>query len=365
MIRAIVVDDERPALRELEYMLKKHPQISIIGMYTDPLRAIDEIGQLKPQIVFMDINMPQLRGIDAASRVLEGSPDTDIIFVTSYDEYAVEAFEIHALDYLLKPINAARMEKTVERILNKLPVEKEKDAQKLQIRCFGKFQIGWEHQEPIKLRAEKTRELLAFLLQNQGRDISKDELLDQLWTEYDPDKAIRQLYNGIYYIRKALESYGVDRSTISISSNYNLKLGESEYDVGRFYELEKTIADKSLNGLLEMETLYKGDYFEGEDYTWAQAESERLSNSYQKCLIRLAKLFMEHGEPDEAEKRLKKSYEVNPYEETTTELLVRLYIEKGDKTKAVRHLNSYSSLIKEELGISPNDSLNKLFQSLK
>jgi chemotaxis response regulator CheB len=73
MIKAVLVDDERPALRGLEHLLKSYPEISISGMYTNPLKAIDEIGQLKPDIVFLDINMPQLKGIDAATRILDSS----------------------------------------------------------------------------------------------------------------------------------------------------------------------------------------------------------------------------------------------------------------------------------------------------
>jgi len=119
MIRAVLVDDERPALRGLEHLLKNYSEVSIIGMYTNPLIAIEEIGFLKPQVVFMDINMPQLKGIDAASRILDLSPDTDIVFVTAFDQYAIEAFEIHALDYILKPISTERLGKTIERMMMK------------------------------------------------------------------------------------------------------------------------------------------------------------------------------------------------------------------------------------------------------
>jgi len=168
MITAVLVDDMRPALRELEFLLKKYPEISISGMYTDPLAAIEKIGEMKPQVVFLDINMPQLKGIDAGSRILDLSPETDIVFVTAYDQYAVEAFEVHAMDYLLKPVAEKRLEKTVVRLQKKFSKAKEKHSLKLQIRCFGRFQMGWEGREPIKWRTEKARELFTFLLQNHS-----------------------------------------------------------------------------------------------------------------------------------------------------------------------------------------------------
>lgn len=365
MIKAVLVDDERPALRRLENLLKTYQEITIAGMYTSPLKAVDEIGHVKPHVVFLDINMPQLQGIDAASKILDASPDTDIIFVTAYDQYAVEAFELHALDYILKPITPDRLYKTVARVTKRKPVVQECSDQKLLIKCLGCYKVAWENQEPIKWRAEKTKELFAYLLQNQGRDISKGELLDKLWEEDDPDRAIRQLYNGIYYIRKALEEYGVDRSLISIGSNYNLKLGPVDYDVGRLYELEGSNQADSLETLEEMESLYAGGYLEGEDYPWAYFERENLGKLYQQCLIKLSRQYIEKKQFEKAESKLTKAYTQNPYEEIVTELLLKLYMETGEKSKAVRHFNSYSKLIKEDLGIKPDNKLYELYQSMK
>ncbi len=365
MIKAVLVDDERPALLGLEHLLKGYPEISIAGTYTNPLEAINEISRLKPQIVFLDINMPQLKGIDTASKILESSPQTDIVFVTAFDQYAVEAFELHALDYILKPIDPERLKKTVERVMKKKPVVQKSSDRKLHIKCLGGFRINWENQEPIKWRAEKTRELFAFLLLNQGRDISKDELLDRLWTEDEPEKAIRQLYNGIYYIRKALDDYGVGTSLISIGSNYNLKLGLVAYDVGRFYELEKSSYADSLEMLEEMEALYTGDYLEGEYFPWAYFERESLSKLYLQCVIKLSSRYIENNQFDRAESKLIKAYARNPYEEIITELLLRLYIQTGEKSKAVRHFNVHKKLIQEELGIKPNDKLCELCLSIK
>ncbi len=91
------------------------------------------------------------------------------------------------MDYLLKPVSEERLEKTIARLLKKAQLPKEQVSFKLQIRCFGRFQMGWEGKEPVKWRIEKAKELFAFLLQSHSRNISKDELLDRLWPEDDPD----------------------------------------------------------------------------------------------------------------------------------------------------------------------------------
>jgi len=360
MITAILVDDMRPALRELEFLLKQYPDISIDGMFTDPLSAIEKIGELKPQAVFLDINMPQLQGMDAASRILDLSPETDIVFVTAYDQYAVEAFELHAMDYLLKPITKERMERTVERLRKKVPMSKELHSSKLQIRCFGRFRMGWEGQEPIKWRIEKARELFAYLLQNHSRKISRDELLDALWPEDSPDRAVKLLYNGIYYIRKALEAYGIDSSLIRIGNDYNLKLGPADWDVRRFCELCENNTEDRLETLEEMVTLYTNDYLYGEYYPWSDFERERLSRRYEQIIIELSKRYLMEKKYDLAENIILKAYHRNPFTEEISELLLRLYNETGNKSSAIRHYNAYSALIKEELGIEPDKRLQEL-----
>ncbi len=364
MITAVLVDDIRPALRELEFLLKKHPDISIAGMYTDPLKAIEKIGELKPQAVFLDINMPLLRGIDAGSRILDLSPETDIVFVTAYDQYAVEAFELNALDYLLKPISEDRLEKTVARLRQKSAFNiREKQSLKLQIRCFGRFWMGWEGQEPVKWRIEKAKEIFAFLLQNHGRNISRDELLDRLWPDDNTDRAVKQLYNGIYYIRKALENYAIGRDLINLDHCYNLRLGPVDWDVRRFCELLTKQPANRYENLEEMEALYTDDYLAGEFYSWSDNETNRLANLFEQGVIMLSKKYLHEQEYDKAEGVLLKAYAKNPYSEKITELLLGLYMETDRKVSAARHFKAYSALLVKELGIVPDQRLYALIRA--
>lgn len=359
MIHAVLVDDERPALRELEFLLKKHPEIWVTGIFDNPLQALESIRQLKPQVVFLDIFMPQLRGIDAASRILEDSPDTDIVFVTAFDNYAIEAFELNALDYVLKPINEARFNKTIERLLERKTAVRQGSAKKLLINSFGRFRVGMAGKDPIRWRSEKTKELFAFLLQYQGQYVSKEEILNKLWTYEDPDKAIKLLYNGVYYIRKALKDGGSDSIVTGSGENYCLKLGAAEWDAADFYRLAE---DDMIESLEKMEGLYEGDYLQGEDYLWADIERERLVNIYIKCLVGISKWHTSRKRPDKAEDYLMKAYDKNPYNEDITELLMRLYMETGNKSKAVKHFTAYSKLMRAELGIRPNKKLQELYR---
>ena len=365
MLKAVLVDDERPALRVLEILLRNFDGVSVIGSFTKPNEAIKKIGELKPDVVFLDISMPQMCGLDAASMILEGSPDTDIVFVTAFDRYAIEAFELHAFDYILKPVNIDRLGKTVERMKRTLTVSQKNNSQRLKIKCLGQFEVGWENDAPIKWRAEKTKELFAFLLLNEGRELSKEELLEALWTDAVPEKSIRQLYNGIYYIRKTLKEYGIARDLVSLGGNYCMKLGDVDYDVKRFYEFENGSKASGVDELEKLEQLYTGEYLRCEYYEWANSERERLSRTYQSLLFKLSDELIKKKGWDGAEACLLKAYNKNPYDERATERLLKVYLSSGNVNKVVTHYNAYEKLLKDDLGVVPSERIKDIMKALK
>lgn len=111
--KALVVDDERLARKDLSNMLSEIEGIEVIGEAEDVPSGIKAIEELKPDIVFLDIQMPGQTGFDLVEQI---DFDGKIIFVTAYDEFALRAFEINALDYLMKPVNKDRLQKSIERI---------------------------------------------------------------------------------------------------------------------------------------------------------------------------------------------------------------------------------------------------------
>ena len=113
-IRVLLVDDEHLARERLRRMLAAHPQLEIVGEAEDGEQAIGKIVELEPDLVFLDIQMPECSGLEVAASL--PSPRPKIIFCTAFDEYAVDAFELHAVDYLLKPVNRARLAKAIDRV---------------------------------------------------------------------------------------------------------------------------------------------------------------------------------------------------------------------------------------------------------
>lgn len=115
-ISAIIIDDERLARKELASMLSEFPNISILGEADDVTSAVEQIEKHNPDVIFLDIQMPGESGFDLLNKL---DKELKVIFVTAYDEYAIKAFEINALDYLLKPINPERLKNSLERLDSK------------------------------------------------------------------------------------------------------------------------------------------------------------------------------------------------------------------------------------------------------
>ncbi|MDP2301984.1 MAG: LytTR family DNA-binding domain-containing protein [Ignavibacteria bacterium] len=118
MIKTLIVDDESLARERIISLLKKENDIEVVGECSDGEEALQKINSLKPDLVFLDIQMPLINGIEVIKSFNKFIPQ--VIFVTAYDEYAVEAFEMNALDYLLKPFDQERFSKTLDRARQRL-----------------------------------------------------------------------------------------------------------------------------------------------------------------------------------------------------------------------------------------------------
>lgn len=116
-IGALIVDDEQPARDELAFLLKGFPDINVVGQGKNGPEAVNLIRDLKPQLVFLDVQMPGLDGFGVIKKLLEKKVQLPLfVFATAYDHYAVQAFEVNAIDYLLKPVAKARLEKAIGRV---------------------------------------------------------------------------------------------------------------------------------------------------------------------------------------------------------------------------------------------------------
>ncbi|SON50522.1 two-component system response regulator BtsR [Vibrio tapetis] len=146
MLTAIVIDDELFAREELIDLLNETKQIDVIDQASNAIEGLKKINALKPDVVFLDIHMPQISGIELLAML---DPDTmpNVVFVTAYDQYALQAFEDNAFDYLLKPIEPNRLKKSVARLTKTCELKSQPDISTItpstlsQVPCIGHNRI--------------------------------------------------------------------------------------------------------------------------------------------------------------------------------------------------------------------------------
>lgn len=121
MLKVMIVDDEAWALEELKDIFRNH--CAVVGTFDDPVRAVEAVDSLEPDVVFLDVEMPEMNGFQAAGEILARRPRTGLVFATAHSQYAAKAFDLEAIDYLLKPFETARVIQSLERIEKRFVAE--------------------------------------------------------------------------------------------------------------------------------------------------------------------------------------------------------------------------------------------------
>ncbi len=302
-MKAIVVDDEYYALEGLRMELEDIGGIEVAGMYEDGQKMLEEISKINPDIIFIDIEMPKMNGFELLEKLLEAGVNPNIVFVTAYSHYAVKAFEINAVDYLVKPVTRPRLLKTLERIKPQMARD---NKQKIEINCFRDFSIMADGQEiNTGWRTRKAEELIAYLLCEKGRFVSKGKIAEALWPDMDGEKGISNLYLAYYYIKKQENKMGVEIPIESERGKMRIKLEEIECDLVSFDRLVEAGSDlNNPNRISSMEkaaVLYRGILLEDGYYSW----SGGFQQQYEITFAELLKSLMEYYEQNKDIGKLK------------------------------------------------------------
>ncbi|WP_058305699.1 response regulator [Gracilibacillus massiliensis] len=377
MIEAILIDDEKLPLEKLANLLKKNSNIDVVGMFQDPLHALKEITENVPDVVFLDIQMPEISGLELADRIQEFHEEIEIVFVTGYDHYAIDAFELFALDYLIKPIQTKRLEKTIRRIdkknlLNRTSNNRNKQ---IQLSCFNeiKFSTSENAEIPIKWRTRKTLELFAYLLHNREKFVSKETLIDMLWSELPIDKAYQQLYTTIYHCRNSLKKANISdvliRNVSNIGSGYMLQTGGlivHECYEWRLGSEQISFIDKGQLGTIEkLFYQYAGDYLGYYDFHWARTHAERLRQQWLKLGRLLAAYYQKKREYSQAITIYSTVQNISPELEESYFELMKLFAIKKEYREVHIQYQDLTNMLVEELDIEPSTEITNWYFSWK
>lgn len=273
MIRIAAVDDEMHVLERFERMVLKVKELELCGLFETGEQLLFYSKEHPLDAVFLDIEMPGVSGLQLSEQILDINENIDIIFVTAYNQYAVEAFELQAIDYIMKPLTEKRLNKTIKRLLkNKRTTMVH---QKPFIQCFGEFQII-VNGEVLPFKNSKAKEILAFLVHKEGVPVSWEKIADAVWPYYDAEKSQTNFHANTYLLRKRLAEAGISHILESCRGNYRVVTDEVNCD---FYELEKIVKRNDIKRKEDyslIEKLSQIGYMEDNGYTWAYSRAAEL-----------------------------------------------------------------------------------------
>jgi two-component SAPR family response regulator len=286
-LNILIVDDEVDTLNEINFYVKKHKICDYSVTCTNPLQALEEAEKLHFDAALLDIEMPVMNGLELAEQLFNISPGIKIAFITAYNSYATEAFDVNAIDYVLKPIREERLVRALDRLVNKslTKLQEKENRPRLSIYTLGKLvvKIG---EDIIKWNRKKSMELFAYLLENREKPIHKEKLCDLLWPDLEPRKALVNLQSTIYSIRKILRDYNSREVSIKyIGDNYLLCIKDVYIDIVEFENMLRqalALDDKSL--LKRALSSYKEDYLEEEGWLWSEPRKQELRKKYESGL---------------------------------------------------------------------------------
>ena len=262
-MRIYVIDDEPTVLKASERVIRRAMPDAEVTAFLSAAEALDSLNNLSAplDVCFCDIEMPGINGLEFALRLKQISPETKIIFVTAYSEYALEAFRIHANGYILKPINVVRV---LEEIGEPEDSHNEASTELLKVQCFGNFEVFWQG-KPLLFNRKKTRELFAYLVDRKGAMCSSEEIATAVWEDDGDIKNtkthIRVLISDL---RKTLANIG--QEDVVIRQRGQVGINTEKLDCDYYHMLEG-----DMNAL----NTFKGEYMS--QYSWAEITAGQLT----------------------------------------------------------------------------------------
>ena len=242
-VRVVIADDEPRARQFLERLLAEHEDLEVVGVARDGAEALQMVADQRPEVAFLDIHMPDLSGLEVA-RHLRGDHAPVVVFVTAFDQHAIEAFEIAALDYVLKPIRRERLAETVKRVVDEVRTKRDPargqesaiqrvlDTPAIADRSEPLRRLPVRHRREVKLLdLDKVAKILSrdrlVLACAEGHEYMVDYTLQELESRLPPGQFVRVHRAALVNI-DAIESYGGEDGVLVLRLKDGTRVEASE-----------------------------------------------------------------------------------------------------------------------------------------
>lgn len=374
----VIIDDEPLLLNILKSKLQQMEQIRKIYTYTDPYDALNNIKQDNPEAIFLDVEIKPINGIDLAEVIKSKYPRIKIVFVTSCKDYAIEAFDLNAIDYLIRPVYTERLRETISRICPDSVVKvKDNPEHTYELKeypkmvCFFnsmRFLDQYRKEIPIQWRTRKTQELFALLVHHRGKKLRKDLIVEELWPNHKWQNGMSLLYNSIYYLRRTLKKINFNIEIKNEKNTYTLIMNDVELDVQKWQDKIDTLPELTRDTYLhhkEVIHMYKGDYLNEHEYHWSEMEKEHYRSIWLYHVRKVVDFLIEQEEFFEAINLYHYVQEVYPTGEESYFNLMKLYNKVNNKQAVETQYNMLRKVLQNEYQVEPNEKVQNWFKNWK
>ncbi len=371
VIRAVLIDNEPLALHYFQNKLQNFQQIEVIQTFTSVKLFLNNLPSMEFEVIFLEIKLDELNGLEVADIIKANRPHVSVIFITSYRDFAIQAYEVGGLDYLLKPISHARLEKTVLRIEHEFSMQQltqQASNTLLNVQCFDQFAV-YSQNSLVSFKTEKTKELFSYFILHPNMPIHRDYLIEILWPDLDYVRAKSNLHTALSYLRKTLNNVGYSNCIIFSNKYYVFEKPNISCDLYEFQQYYNDFTKLEFPPIFLINqclTIYKNGLLIFDDYGWATTYKDKLYKSY---IDLLEKGFQATvlTETATAIEYLNTLLEYDPYNEQKLEYYLQVLMNAGHHKQAHKIFLAYEQKLKEDLALTPSPTLmelsNKLFQN--
>lgn len=259
-LKVMIVDDEMMVGEYLEELCKRHQNVKIEKNFQSPVKALNYATKNDIDIVFLDIEMPEMDGLSLGKALNDLDKGIILIYTTGYEEYALKAFQNGAIAYLLKPYK----EEAVLEAIDKAAILVSANKPKIEIRTFGYFAVFYEG-HPVTFSNAKSKELLALLVDRRGGEVTMEQALETIWSNREVDGNVKSLYRRAVADLKNLLN-DISKGDILLGMRGATCLIPDEIDCDYF---------KFMTGDRSAINQYNGHYLM--DYSWAELTNSSLT----------------------------------------------------------------------------------------
>lgn len=337
-------------------------------MDTDPLRALELIVQHKPDVVYLDIDMPRLDGLQLALSIQQRCPGIIIIFVTAHPQYALDAYKAHPLDFLLKPVRQTKLDDCMAYLRRQyallhpeVPVERA-----FVFRCFGPFEIACDME--IKWGTRRVKELLLYLIGRNGSPASKAELLRALFGGQDDKNTVHNLHMTVYRLKSLLDTLDPEHKFIRLTEDNTLITapGVCDFtDFMRFVRENAVITEQNASEAERILALCRGPYLEKEVFDWISENADEVETEFERIALGLGSFYFSAGRLLEAERILSELVRRNALCGEGYALLLDIAIKSGNRACYLMRYEQYARILKKELRLKPAAGYREHYERLK